>query len=207
MIASLVAGFNDRRGRIAITWLPGLLRSLLTMETNYLVAHLVGVDDCVEQSFVLTDASVHVLEEIAQLQSLTCTRQLGRPDMNGCHETAAGSLPLALRQLNRIYYLCIYSERMNDPKGFDWDAASVAHILRHAVTPFDVEEVVGRAHLTIAAKTIKGKKRWKLFGKMRSGRYLVVVFTIRRRLFRTVTAYEMNVSERKKYAPQIDERT
>jgi len=33
--------------------------------------------------------------------------------------------------------------------------------------------------------------------------YLVVVFTIRRKLFRTVTAYEMNATERKKYAPQI----
>ncbi len=34
--------------------------------------------------------------------------------------------------------------------------------------------------------------------------YLVVVFTIRRKLFRTVTAYEMNAAERRKYAPQID---
>ena len=37
-----------------------------------------------------------------------------------------------------------------------------------------------------------------------AGRHLVVVFTVRRKLFRTVTAYEMNVAERKKYAPQID---
>ena len=33
---------------------------------------------------------------------------------------------------------------------------------------------------------------------------LVVVFTIRRNLFRTVTAYEMNAAERSNYAPQID---
>ena len=90
--------------------------------------------------------------------------------------------------------------------GFGLDAANVGHILRHTVTPFEVEEVVGRPHVTIAAKTIDGEKRWELFGKTAS-RYLIVVFTIRRRLFRPVTAYEMNAAERRKYDPQIDERS
>jgi uncharacterized protein len=89
-------------------------------------------------------------------------------------------------------------------EGFDWDAANVGHILRHAVTPFEVEEAVSRRHITFAATTVEGEKRWKLFGKTESGRYLVVVFTIRRKRFRTVTAYQMNASERRKYAAQID---
>ncbi|MGP8244791.1 MAG: BrnT family toxin [Bryobacteraceae bacterium] len=93
---------------------------------------------------------------------------------------------------------------MAEIEGFDWDAANVGHILRHAVTPFEVEEVAGRPHVTIPAKTIKGEKRCKLFGKTASGRYLVVVYTIRRTRIRTVTAYEMNAAERRKYAPQID---
>ena len=90
---------------------------------------------------------------------------------------------------------------MDELEGFDWDAANVGHILRHAVTPFEVEEVVGRPHVTVVARTIKAEKRWKLFGNTISNRYLVVVFTIRYRLFRTVTAYEMNATERRKYAP------
>jgi len=89
-------------------------------------------------------------------------------------------------------------------EGFDWDSANVAHILRHAVTPFEVEEVTGGKYVVIPAKTVEGEKRWKLFGKMVSGRYLVVVFTVRRKLFRSVTAYEMNTVERSHYAPQID---
>ena len=93
---------------------------------------------------------------------------------------------------------------MAEIRGFDWDAANVGHILRHAVTPFEVEEVACRPHVTIPAKTIQDEKRWKLFGKTASSRYLAVVFTIRRRRFRTVTAYEMNAAERRKYAPQID---
>jgi len=67
----------------------------------------------------------------------------------------------------------------------------VGHILRHDVSPFEVEEVAGRTHVIIPAKAIPGENRWKLFGRTASGRYLVVV-TVRRKLFRDVTAYEMN---------------
>ncbi|MGB9454577.1 MAG: BrnT family toxin [Bryobacteraceae bacterium] len=89
-------------------------------------------------------------------------------------------------------------------EGFDWDTANVGHILRHAVTAFEVEEAAGGRHVVFPAKSIGGENRWKLFGKTAAGRYLVVVFTIRRKLFRAVTAYEMNVAERSKYAPQIE---
>ena len=87
---------------------------------------------------------------------------------------------------------------------FEWDAANVGHILRHAVTPFEVEEAVGRRHVTFPAKTIAGERRWKLLGKTDTNRYLVIVFTVRRKRFRTVTAYQMNTAERKRYAPYID---
>jgi len=62
----------------------------------------------------------------------------------------------------------------------------------------------GGTYTIIPARTVKREKRWKLFGKTPSGRYLIVVFTVRRKLFRTVTAYEMNATERSHYAPQID---
>ena len=93
---------------------------------------------------------------------------------------------------------------MDGTEGFDWDTDNVGHILRHSVSPFEVEDAVGRANIVIPARTVEGERRWKLFGKTASGRYLVVVFTIRRRLFRTVTAYEMNTADRSMYAPQID---
>jgi uncharacterized DUF497 family protein len=94
-----------------------------------------------------------------------------------------------------VYTIIVYYWAwMAEIEGFDWDAANVGHIRRLA----------GRPHVTIPAETIKGEKRWKLFGKTACNRYLAVVFTIRRKLFRTVTAYEMNAAERRKYAPQID---
>lgn len=89
-------------------------------------------------------------------------------------------------------------------EGFDWDYANVGHVARHAVTPFEVEEVTTGKYVAIPARTVKGERRWKLFGKTAAGRRIVVVFAIRRKLFRTVTAYEMNAAERSKYASQID---
>ena len=104
-----------------------------------------------------------------------------------------------------VYTVIVYTEIVLDKlEGFDWDAANMDHILRHAISPSEIEEVASRPHVIIPAKTVKGENRWKLFGKTVFGRYLVVVFTIRRKLFRAVTAYEMNAAERRNYAPQID---
>ncbi len=93
---------------------------------------------------------------------------------------------------------------LDDLLGFDWDAHNVGHIAAHQVMPQEVEEAVGRSHVVFAAPPRGGEKRWKLLGKSAAGRYLVVVFTIRRKRFRTVTAYAMNQAERRRYAPEIE---
>jgi uncharacterized DUF497 family protein len=88
--------------------------------------------------------------------------------------------------------------------GFDWDVFNVRHVAAHDVMPQEVEESVRGRHVIIPAEPKGGEKRWKLLGKTASGRYLVVVFTIRRKRLRTVTAYTMNRAERRIYAPQIE---
>ena len=104
-----------------------------------------------------------------------------------------------------VYTLLVYTERViGKLAGFDWDAANVGHILRHDVTPIEVEEVASGKHVIIPATATHGDNRWKLLGKSATGRYLVVVFPVRRKRFRTVTAYAMNVAERRKYAPYIE---
>jgi hypothetical protein len=92
----------------------------------------------------------------------------------------------------------------DQPLGFDWDDANADHILRHGVIPNEVEEAASQKNVVFRAKTVKREKRWRLFGKTFAGRYLVVVFTVRRKLFRAVTAYDMNANERRTYAPKID---
>jgi uncharacterized protein len=89
-------------------------------------------------------------------------------------------------------------------KGFDWDLHNVGHVARHGVNPIEVEETVERPHVIIPAKSMGGEKRWKLFGTSVTGRYLVVVFTIRDERLRPVTAHTMNQQERRIYAPEIN---
>jgi uncharacterized DUF497 family protein len=81
------------------------------------------------------------------------------------------------RPAHEVYTLVVYTDIvLNKIEGFEWDAANVGHILRHAVAPFEVEEVASRTHAIIPAKSVNRENRWKLFGKTASGRYLVVVF-------------------------------
>lgn len=93
---------------------------------------------------------------------------------------------------------------LDDLIGFDWDVHNAGHVAAHEVMPQEVEEAVRGRHVVIPAAAKGGEKRWKLLGRAASGRYLVVVFTIRRKRFRTVTAYTMNQAERRIYAPQIE---
>lgn len=92
---------------------------------------------------------------------------------------------------------------LDDLDGFEWDIHNVGHVARHGVTPFEVEAAIRGMHAVIPAKAVEGEKRWKLFGRSEEGRYLVVVFTIRRNRLRPVTAYPMNQVERGVYGPQI----
>jgi uncharacterized DUF497 family protein len=92
---------------------------------------------------------------------------------------------------------------LDDLTGFDSDVHNVGHVAAHDVMPQEVEEAVRGRNVIFPAAPKSGEKRWKLFGRTAAGRYLVVVFTIRRKRFRTVTAYTMNQAERRIYAPHI----
>ena len=89
--------------------------------------------------------------------------------------------------------------------GFEWDMYNAGHVALHDVSPGEVEQATRHRHVVIPAAPHRGEKRWKLLGQTDAGRYLVVVFTIRRRRFRAVTAYTMNRTERKIYGPEIEE--
>jgi uncharacterized DUF497 family protein len=104
-----------------------------------------------------------------------------------------------------VYAKLVYTTVVLDGvKGFDWDLHNVGHVAQHGVNPIEVEETVERPHAIIPAKAVAGEKRWTLFGTSAAGRYLVVVFTIRDKRLRPVTAYAMNQRERRIYAPEID---
>ncbi len=109
-------------------------------------------------------------------------------------------------RISRVYTLSVYTSGVLDHLlGFEWDVHNVGHTAHHGVSPEEeVEETAKRRHVIIPAAPVGSEKRWKLFGRTAGGRYLVVVFTVRRKRFRTVTAYTMNQAERRVYAPEIE---
>jgi hypothetical protein len=65
-----------------------------------------------------------------------------------------------------VYTLPVYTLRLSDEiEGFDWDAANVGHILRHAVTPLEVEEAVGGRRVTFPRGRLKAKNDGNFSGR------------------------------------------
>lgn len=75
---------------------------------------------------------------------------------------------------------------------FDWDAANMAHIARHSVTPDEAEQVLCGASLPLETEERSGEERHMEVGETASGRLLVVVWTWRRGRIRVVTAFPAN---------------
>jgi uncharacterized protein len=79
---------------------------------------------------------------------------------------------------------------MADELGFDWDQANIEHIAGHHVTPEEVEQVFANDEADIDYDVIGGEERWTVVGETDKARVLLIVFTMRDDLVRTVTAYE-----------------
>ena len=88
---------------------------------------------------------------------------------------------------------------MADTLRFDWDQANTQHIVSHHVTPEEVEEVFANDELDIDYDVTGGEERWAVLGETNQMRVLIVVFTMRDELVRTVTAYEASARVRTEY--------
>ena len=86
-------------------------------------------------------------------------------------------------------------------EGFDWDEANTIHIAKHNVDPKEAEEVFfdPRYKTIDDPKHSKTEERFVVYGKTGTERLLTVVFTVRSRKFRVVSARDMNREERRLY--------
>jgi uncharacterized DUF497 family protein len=73
------------------------------------------------------------------------------------------------------------------------------HIFSHHVTPEEVAQVFANDELDIEYDVVGGEERWTVLGETDQMRVLIVVFTMRGELIRTVTAYEASVRMRTEY--------
>jgi uncharacterized DUF497 family protein len=86
-----------------------------------------------------------------------------------------------------------------DALRFDWDEANTQHIVSHQVSHEEVEQVFANDEMDIDYDVVGGEERWTVVGETDKMRVLIVVFTMRDELVRTVTAYEASARVRTEY--------
>lgn len=84
---------------------------------------------------------------------------------------------------------------------FDWDDANIAHLWeRHHVTPEEVEEVFAGPFRWRRGRAANGVQYYVGLGQTQSGRYLTVIFQIKRPcIVRTASSRPISRAERKWY--------
>ena len=98
---------------------------------------------------------------------------------------------------------------LNSIEGFDWDDGNREKNAKHGVEWREIEEVfVNQPYVVIDDVTHSNEEaRLKILGKNFKGRFLIIVFTIRKRLIRPISARVMNKKERNFYEEEIKKNT
>ena len=94
--------------------------------------------------------------------------------------------------------------------GFDWDDANThKNWERHRVAPEEAEDVFFQEPLVVRSdvRHSKGENRYYALGQTVVGRRLFVVFTVRRKLIRVISARDMNRNETETYERCEEETT
>ncbi len=95
-----------------------------------------------------------------------------------------------------------------DPKkllgvsGFQWDQGNLEkNWLKHGVSPLECEQVFFNQPLVVVPdlKNSQREERFYALGRTDTDRYLFVVFTVRGRRLRVISARDMNRKERSIY--------
>jgi uncharacterized DUF497 family protein len=89
-----------------------------------------------------------------------------------------------------------------DCTGFDWDKANIEkNWQKHRVNPFECEEAFFNEPLYVYEDDKHSEKeaRFYALGRTSAGRLLFIVFTIRGRLIRVISARNMSRKEKEEY--------
>ena len=99
---------------------------------------------------------------------------------------------------------------LSECTGFEWDEGNAEkNWLQHRVTPSECEQVFFNQPL-LAGEDRKhsiGENRFFALGQTGTGRLLFIVFTIREKLIRIISARDMSRKERKEYLHNEEDNT
>ncbi len=99
---------------------------------------------------------------------------------------------------------------LEDIEGFQWDKGNIEkNRLTHKVLNSEYEQIFFNKPLIIAVdlKHLQKEKRWYVLGHTDLNRKLFIVFTIRNKLIRIISARDMTKKERKIYNEEIKKHT
>ena len=89
-------------------------------------------------------------------------------------------------------------KKISSTIGFDWDAGNLQkNWLKHDVSPFECEQVFFNQPLLVAPdkKHSKTESRYYVLGQTDNGRRMFLVFTMRGKKIRVISARDMNRKE------------
>jgi len=95
-------------------------------------------------------------------------------------------------------------------EGFDWDEANLAKNWdKHRVTPWECEQVFFNVPLVVADDPAHSRvePRYYVLGQTDAERRLFIVFMIRKRRIRVISARDMSPKERRAYHDQTQKQT
>lgn len=101
-------------------------------------------------------------------------------------------------------------DRLLGLEGFEWNEANLTkNWEKHRVTPWECEQMFFNLPFVVAEDTVHStvEPRYYVLGQTDSGRRLFLVFTIRRRRIRVISARDMSAKERRTYHAQVKTKT
>ncbi|MDZ7837490.1 MAG: BrnT family toxin [Actinomycetota bacterium] len=94
------------------------------------------------------------------------------------------------------------SEKLKKCTGFQWDKGNIEkNWLKHKVSPPECEQIFFNIPLIVHddIKHSEEENRYYILGKTNANRFLFVVFTLRQKQIRIISARDMNREERRVY--------
>ena len=101
-------------------------------------------------------------------------------------------------------------KRLSGVEGFDWNEANLTkNWEKHRVTPWECEQAFFNLPLVVAEDSAHStvEARYYVLGQTDAGRRLFLVFTIRKRRIRVISARDMSAKERRTYDEQVKAKT
>src|SRR5437879_8883948 len=123
----------------------------------------------------------------------------------GARRTKVGTAPtvaIGLACPGKACIMVMYMFAWRGYVGFDWDEGNAGkNWSRHGVADFESEEIFFNQPLVVRRDVghSQGEDRWVALGRTARDRMLFVVFTVRQKSIRVISARDMTRRERKSY--------